>query len=151
MRPAICRQARRLRTAEQRVRAQRLAGADPEHLRVANDATLRDLNPLLQLTYERHFLIITVHHLLTVTELLPDDHLPVPFERALLADLRNLVEHWEDPRGRAGKALSLVDPEIKPHAHRWTDDDAFLGGVSVNEIVGWARDLDRRLQRTLRH
>lgn len=95
---------------------------------------------------DQYFFLSAAAQLRKCVQRLADDGLPKMAEHKMLRLLRDVVEHWEQATGRSVTELRETIPDVQPGRLWYTKHDIWIEGVSVNEIVAWAAEVDQAIR-----
>ena len=123
-----------MRTQEQ----VRLAGHYPDEARW----------PFFEMESDAHFALVAARQLVRALRAFDgNDRLPDGLSNAQVRDVRDALEHWDEPTGRAAKNLERQGATAS--SHRWSHAGPGLLGDLVSDAAlrQWAVDVYAQLQR----
>jgi hypothetical protein len=98
-----------------------------------------DNHPFFVMAADAHFALVAARQLLRALIAFDGDaRLPEGMDDAQVRGLRDALEHWDEPDGRA--ARQMRERGVDPGAHQWSGDGAGVLGqlVSDAELWSWA-------------
>jgi hypothetical protein len=104
--------------------------------------------PFLEMDAEAYFVLVAARQLLRALRAFDgNDRLPEGLTNAQVRDVRDALEHWDQPGGRAAQAMAKRGAD--PAAHVWTEKGPGVLGEIVQDAVlrQWGLDVYADLQR----
>lgn len=98
-----------------------------------------DNHPFFVMEADAHFALVAARQLLRALMAFDGDvRMPAGMDDAQVRSLRDALEHWDEPDGRA--ARQMRERGVDPGAHKWSGDGAGVLGelVSDAQLRSWA-------------
>jgi hypothetical protein len=104
--------------------------------------------PFMEMDAEAYFVLVAARQLLRALRAFDgNDRMPEGLTNAEVRDVRDALEHWDQPGGRAARAMAKRGAD--PAAHVWTESGPGVLGEIVQDAVlrQWGLDVYADLQR----
>jgi hypothetical protein len=98
-----------------------------------------DNHPFFIMAADAHFTLVAARQLLrSLMAFDGDGRLPAGLDDSQVRSLRDALEHWDEPNGRA--ARQMREGGLDPGAHQWSGDGSGVLGqlVSDADLRAWA-------------
>ena len=122
--------------------------ASQERVRITQVYEFCDRWPFFKLDAEAHFTLVAARQLLRALKAFDgNDRFPASLPDDKLRLLRDALEHWDEPTGRASRQMEAL--EVDPHSHQWSSSTAegVLGDLVTDESLRqWAADVYIEMQ-----
>jgi hypothetical protein len=109
---------------------------------------IEDSGPAWEMEAERHFTLVAARQLLRALLAFDgDDRLPDTVPDTRLRTLRDALEHWDEPNGRAAKQMATFGAD--PSSHKWAkgSGEGLLGDLITDEALReWATSVYAELR-----